>query len=78
MSSSGSRPPTDYRRYHRETERRLVIAVIVVLVLVGSALITLIFGAGAGLTGLTCLLFGAAAIGGLWLLLSLIERWLGD
>jgi hypothetical protein len=78
MPPPDSRPPSDYRRYRRQTERNLVIAVVTVLVLVGSGLVLLIFGPGAGITSLICLLFGAAAIGGLWLLLSLIERWVGD
>ena len=78
MPPPDSRPLSDYRRYRRQTERNLVIAVVTVLVLVGSGLVLLIFGPGAGISSLICLLFGAAAIGGLWLLLTLIERWVGD
>lgn len=78
MTPDSNKPPTDLRRHQRTTERHLVIAVIAVLVLVGSGLIALIFGPGAGVTGLTCLLFGAGVIVSLYLLLTLIERWLGN
>lgn len=78
MASSGSRPPTDYRRYRRETERKLGIVVVVFLLLVGSGLIAIIFSPVAGVTGFGCLLFGSGVIGLLWILLTLIERWVGD
>ena len=78
MPPADSRPPSDYRRYRRQTERNLVIAVVTVLVLVGSGLVLLIYGPGAGISSLVCLLFGAGAIGGLWLFLTLIERWVDD
>jgi hypothetical protein len=78
MPSPGSRPPSDYRRYRRQTDRNLVIAAMTVLVVAGSGFVFLIFGPGAGISSLICLLVGAAAIGGLWLLLTLIERWVGD
>lgn len=78
MPLPDSRPPSDYRRYRRQTERNLVIAVVTVLVLVGSGLVLLIYGPGAGISSLICLLFGAGAIGGLWLFLTLIERWVDD
>jgi Tfp pilus assembly protein PilN len=44
MPPPDSRPPSDYRRYRRQTERNLVIAVVTVLVLVGSGLVLLIYG----------------------------------
>jgi hypothetical protein len=75
MKDSGQRPPTDYRKLHRQTERRLLYAVLAVLVLVGGGLITLIWGPGAGFSGLVCLLFGAGLITALWLVMTLIERW---
>lgn len=78
MSSPEARPPTDYRRYRRATERKLVIAVVLFLLLVGSGLIAIIFSPGAGVIGFGCLLFGAGMIGLLWILLTLIERWVGD
>ena len=70
-----SRPPTDYRAYRRRTDRNLALAVVVTLVGAGGALIALIYGRGAAVLGVLCLLSGAAIFGLLWLILSLLERW---
>ncbi len=70
--------PTDYRRYRRETDRKLLIAVLALLVVGGGALIGLIYGGWAAATALICLLAGAGLILFLWLLLSLLERWVKD
>ena len=78
MLSPDSRPPTDYRRYRRETERKLAIAVVLFLLLVGSGLITLIYQPVAGIIGFGCLLIGVGVIGLLWVLLTFIERWVSD
>ena len=74
--TDNQRPPTDMRRQHKQTERRLLILVIVVLVVVGGGLIALIYGLGALLPALPCLLGGAGAILALYLLFVLAERWL--
>jgi len=74
--ASNQRPPTDLRRQRQQTERRLLLLVIVVLVFVGGGLIALIYGPGAYLTALPCLLGGAGAILVLYLLFALAERWL--
>lgn len=73
-----SSEPTDYRRYRRETDRKLLIAVLTLLVVGGGALIGLIYGGWAAATALICLLAGAGLILFLWLLLSLLERWVKD
>lgn len=78
MSSPPSRPPTDYRRYRRETDRKLAIGVVLFLLLVGSGLIALIYNPGAGILSFGCLLIGVGVIALLWILLTLIERWVGD
>lgn len=78
MSSPESRPPTDYRRYRRETDRKLIIAVVLFLLVVGSGLIAIIYRPGAGITAFICLLGGVGIISLLWILLTLIERWVGD
>jgi hypothetical protein len=70
-----SRPPTDYRSFRQRTDRDLALAVVIFLVGVGGALIALIYGGGALILGLTCLLCGAALFGLVWLILTLIERW---
>lgn len=70
-----NRPPTDYRSFRKRTDRNLALAVVVILVGVGGALIGAIYGGGALILGLTCLLAGAALFGLVWLILTLIERW---
>ncbi|MBN2394366.1 MAG: hypothetical protein JXR84_26770 [Anaerolineae bacterium] len=66
--------PTDMRAYRRQTERRLVIAIILVLVLLGSVVIGLVYGWPAVFTGLLCLLPGAGVFLVLWIVLNVIER----
>jgi fatty acid desaturase len=78
MSDDKTGKPTDTRAFRRRTDRALLIAVIVALVVVGGGLIYLIWGAAAFATGLPCLLFGAGLVLVLWLLLSGIERFVGD
>ncbi len=72
------RPPTDYRKIRRKNDRAMLFLVIFVLVVIGDGLIGLIWGWQAAITGGLCLFSGAALIGGLWLLLSLIEKWVGE
>jgi hypothetical protein len=78
MSSPEPRPPTDYRRYRRETDRKLAIAVVLFLLVVGTSLIAIIYRPSAGILAFICLLAGVAIITLLWVLLTLIERWVGD
>ncbi|OQA18532.1 MAG: hypothetical protein BWY63_02014 [Chloroflexi bacterium ADurb.Bin360] len=66
--------PTDQRRYRHQTENRLLVGVVVLLVVGGSSLIWIIFGKEAGLSSLLCLIPGAIVVVVLWLLLSGIER----
>ncbi|MBC7250005.1 MAG: hypothetical protein H5T62_06940 [Anaerolineae bacterium] len=73
--NSDERPPTDYRRLRKQTERRLLFAALFLLVVVGGGLIGLIFGPGEMLAALPCLLSGAGLILVLFLLLVIIERW---
>jgi hypothetical protein len=73
--SPDMRAPTDLRRNRKQTERRLLILAVVVLVFVGGGLIALIYGPGALLTALPCLLGAAGAILFLYLLFALAERW---
>lgn len=70
-----ARQPTDYRARRRRDDRALFLAVIAVLLVVGGGLIYLIYGAGAFITGLACLLFGVGLLALLWLIMTGIERW---
>jgi protein-S-isoprenylcysteine O-methyltransferase Ste14 len=68
-------PPTDYRARRRQDDRALFAAVIAVLLVAGGGLIFVIYGAGAFVTGLACLLVGVGLLALLWLIISAIERW---
>ena len=78
MTSPEPRPPTDYRRFRRENDRKLAIAVVLFLLVVGTGLIAVIYRPTAGITAFVCLLGGVGIIALLWILLTLIERWVGD
>ena len=70
--------PTNYRKTRRKQDRFLLILVVVVLVGGGTGLIYLIWGLQDAIAGIVCLLPGAALIVGLWFLLGLIEKWVGE
>ncbi len=70
--------PTNYRKNRRKQDRFLLILVLLVLVGLGTGLIYLIWGFQDAVAGLVCLLPGAAIIVGLWFLLEVIEKWVGD
>ena len=75
---SQDRPPTNYRATRHRQERTLLFLVIFVLLVIGTGLIGLIWGVRSAVLGGLCLLSGAVLIGGLWLLLSLIQKWVED
>ncbi len=75
---SAPRPPTDLRKQRNELTRRLLWLVLFVLVVVGGILIAILYGAQAGVLAVACLLAGAGVIGLLWLVFSLIGKWVGE
>lgn len=60
----------DLRRYASQTNVRLGIGGILLLFVVGDGLIYLIYGRGAALMGLLCLLLGLAPLALIWLALT--------
>ena len=66
----------DLREYARKTNVRLAVGAFVLLFIVGLGLIWLIYGFGAAVTGLLCLLGALAPIGLTFLSLQIIE-WVG-
>jgi len=74
--NSDRQPATDMRRLHKQNERRILVITLVTLTVVGGGLIGLFFGPIEMLAALPCLLGGAGAILGLWLLLVWVEHWL--
>ena len=71
-------PPTNYRQNRRKQEHRLLILVLAVLVVGGTTLIGLIWGPADALLGGLCLLAGGVLIGGIWLLLTLLQKWVDE
>jgi len=75
FSMNEPQPPTDTRGYRRKTERRLALAVVLSLLLLGGGLIGLVYGTGAAILGASCLLLGCAVFALLWLILTAMEWW---
>jgi len=71
------RPVTDLRALRRREDRRLVFVIMAFLVVGGGLAIGVVYGWTTAETGVICLVVGAASFGSLWLILLLIERWLG-
>jgi hypothetical protein len=70
--------PTNFRQTRHRQEKIVLLLVIVVLVGVGASLIGLLWGFQQALLGGLCLSAGAVLITGLWLLLRLLEKWIGE
>jgi hypothetical protein len=78
MPNHKSRPPIiDLRAWQRREDRWLVLVIILFLIIVGGIAIGVVYGWTTAGTGVVCLVVGAAVFGSLWLILTLIERWLG-
>ncbi len=67
--------PTDLRSQRKQMENRLALAVVLFLVVVGSAGIALAYGNRALILGSLCLILGSLLFGLIWGILTLIERW---
>jgi len=63
----------DLRKYVRQTNIRLVGGALVLLFVVGDGLIYLIYGAGAAVTGLLCLLGGMIPVALVVLIMMLLD-----
>jgi hypothetical protein len=64
----------DLRKYARRTNLRLILGFVLILLLVGEGLIYWIYGQGAALLGLVCLLGTLFPIGGILLFFWVLER----
>ncbi|MEA3338096.1 MAG: hypothetical protein U9R25_19580 [Chloroflexota bacterium] len=71
----GGRKPTNYRSMRQRDDRNLFLAVIAFLLIVGGGLIFLVYGGGALITGMACLIAGVGLMVLLWLILTVIEKW---
>lgn len=68
----------DLRQYSRQTNRRLMIGFLVLVFLVGGGLIFFLYGRGAGITGLFCLLGALVPVLLVVLLLWILDRVVKD
>ena len=68
----------DLRQYSRQTNRRLMIGFLVLVFLVGGGLIFFLYGRGAGITGLVCLLGALVPVLLVVLLLWILDRVVKD
>ncbi len=64
----------DLRKYARQTNVRLVVGALLLLFIIGDGLIYLIYGKGAALFGLLCILGGLVPVG-LTILVLLLMDW---
>ncbi len=64
----------DLRKFANKTNLRLVVGFILLLFLIGDGLIYLIYGSGAAVTGLICILGGLAPIILIAVLLLIMEK----
>lgn len=63
----------DLRKYMKDTNVRLIVGAILLLFIVGDGLIWLIYGFGAAMMGLLCILAALVPIGLILLLLALSD-----
>lgn len=63
----------DLRKYMRDTNARLIAGALLMLFVIGIGLIYLIYGAGAALMGLLCILGAFVPIGLIFLFLFLLD-----
>ena len=59
---NNNKTPRDLRKYAKQTNIRLIIGGILLLVLVGGGFILLIYGPGAATTGLLCIFAGLTPV----------------
>ena len=67
----------DLRKYARQTNVRLAVGAVLVLLIVGVGLIYWIYGPGAAMSGLLCLLAGLSPIVLIILALAILD-WIGQ
>jgi hypothetical protein len=63
----------DLRKYIRQTNIRLIIGGLILLFIIGDGLIYLIYGPGAAITGLLCLVGGMIPVGLVILSMMLLD-----
>ena len=75
MSRKRTRRSFDPLRHMQQTQARLVVAGLALLILVGGGLVWLLYGDVAAISAVSCLLVAAGLVGLLWLILVVLEKW---
>ena len=65
-------------RHRQQTQTRLVVGGLLVMLGVGGGLVWWFYGGTAAVTAVACLLGGAGIFGLLWLILTLLELWVKE
>ena len=63
----------DLRKYARQTNIRLAVGAVLILLIVGTGLIYIFYGPGAAVTGLLCLLAGLSPIALIVISLAILD-----
>jgi hypothetical protein len=71
-------PSRDLRAHRRQTERQLLIGLILILVFGGGGLIAWYYGWGGLIGAMACIFAALALLALLWLLLTVAGRWAGE
>jgi hypothetical protein len=66
------------KRYRRQVQTRLIIGGWLILLVVGGGLVWAIYGLAAAGAAVACLTGAAGLLALLWLILSLLERWVKE
>jgi hypothetical protein len=65
-------------RHRRQTHTRLLLGGALVLVGIGGGLVWVFYGGGAAITAVACLAAAGGLFGLLWVILTLLERWVKE
>ena len=75
MARKKTRRSFDPRRHMQQTQTRLVVAGLALLIIVGGGLVWLLYGDVAAVSAISCLFVAAGLVGLLWLILAVLEKW---
>jgi hypothetical protein len=68
----------DPRHHWQQTQVRLIVGGLLILLVIGGSLVWALYGRAAALTAAACLLAAAGVMGLLWLILAVLERWVRE
>lgn len=68
----------DPRRHWQQTQGRLIVIGLALLIVVGGGLVWVLYGNLAAFSAVACLLVAVGLVGLLWLILVLLEKWVKE